>query len=88
MGIEMGWELNGEAEIDERGRIVIPSDIRDKLKLRPEQKLKIETSNREMILRPVLDSDEFIKEMKGCVSGSKIKPAELKEIWGVRHTHH
>ena len=84
----MGWELNRETEIDERGRIVIPSDIRDKLKLRPEQKLRIETNDREMILRPVLDSEEFISEMKGCVSGSKVKPAELKEIWGVKHTHH
>lgn len=84
----MGWVMQRETEIDERGRIVIPSDLREELKLRPEQKLKIEARGKEIVLRPVLDSEEFIKEMKGCVSGSKIKPEDLKEIWGVNHVHH
>ncbi|MFI5421159.1 MAG: AbrB/MazE/SpoVT family DNA-binding domain-containing protein [Nitrososphaerales archaeon] len=80
--------MKWDTEIDSRGRIVIPSEIRDELKLRPEQKLSIETRNkRELILRLETNPEEFISEMKGCVSRSKIKPLELKQIWGVGHTH-
>lgn len=84
----MGWVMQGETDIDERGRIVIPRELREKLKLRPAQKLRVEAKDHELILRAVLDPEEFIKEMKGCVSGSKVKPEELKEIWGEKHSHH
>ncbi|HZW57910.1 MAG TPA: AbrB/MazE/SpoVT family DNA-binding domain-containing protein [Nitrososphaerales archaeon] len=81
--------MKRETEMDERGRIVIPSDIRDELKLRPDQKLRIETRDRnEIVLRLEPDLEKFITELKGCVSGSKIKPEKLKEIWGVEHSHH
>jgi bifunctional DNA-binding transcriptional regulator/antitoxin component of YhaV-PrlF toxin-antitoxin module len=36
----MGWEVSGETYVDDRGRVVIPRELRAKLKLRPEQKLK------------------------------------------------
>ena len=80
--------MSGETDIDERGRVVIPRELREKLKLRPAQKLKVEARDHELILRTVLDPEEFIKEMKGCVSRSRAKPEELKEIWGVKHSHH
>ena len=80
--------MSGETDIDERGRVVIPRELREKLKLRPAQKLKVEARDQELILRTVLDPEEFIKEMKGCVSRSRVKPEELKEIWGVKHSHH
>ena len=83
MGITMG-----EAVIDERGRIVIPNEIRSELKLRPEQKLRISKKGRDLLLSPEVSADEFISELRGCVHGSKIKPADLKSIWGVGHTHH
>ncbi len=80
--------MKRETEIDERGRIVIPKEIRNELKLRPERKLTMETrKNRELILRAEPDPEEFISEMKGCVSHSKIKPEELKQVWSVGHTH-
>jgi len=79
--------LKKVTKMDKKGRIVIPDEIRDELMLRPEQKLIVETrSNREIILHKPLDSEEFISEMKGCVSRSKIKPEVLKQIWGVDHT--
>jgi AbrB family looped-hinge helix DNA binding protein len=83
MGIVMG-----EAVIDERGRIVIPNEIRSELKLRPEQKLRISKKGRDLLLSPEVSADEFISELRGCVHGSKIKAADLKNIWGVGHTHH
>ncbi len=78
----------GEATIDERGRIVIPNEIRAELKLRPEQKLRISTKGRELVLSPEVGVDEFIVGLKGCVRGSKIRSEDLKAIWGVVHPHH
>lgn len=81
----------GEAVIDERGRIVIPNEIRAELKLRPEQKLRISTKGKELILSPEVGVDEFISQLRGCVrsGGPKpIKPEDLKTIWGASHTHH
>jgi AbrB family looped-hinge helix DNA binding protein len=82
MGIKMG-----EAVIDERGRIVIPNEIREELKLRPEQKLRISTKGRDLVLSPEVGAEEFISQLKGCVRGSKVKPEDLKAIWGVGHAH-
>jgi AbrB family looped-hinge helix DNA binding protein len=80
--------LTWKTEIDEKGRIVIPNEVRDELKLRTEQKLTIEIrSSRELVLRKEPDSEEFTSEMKGCVSHSKIKPEELRQIWDVGHAH-
>jgi AbrB family looped-hinge helix DNA binding protein len=79
-------ELKKKTKIDKKGRIVIPDEIRDELMLRPKQKLIVESrGSREIILRVKPDSEEFISEMKGCISRSKIKPEELKQIWGVDH---
>ena len=78
----------GEAVIDERGRIVIPNEIRAELKLRPDQRLRISTKGRELLLSPEASMDEFISGLKGCVHGSKIKAEDLKAIWGVEHPHH
>ena len=80
--------LMGEAVIDERGRIVIPNEIRAELKLRPDQRLKISTKGKELLLSPEASVDEFVSGLKGCVHGSKIKPEDLKMIWGVEHPHH
>ena len=78
----------GEAVIDERGRIVIPNEVRAELSLRPEQKLRVSTRGRELILSPAIGTDEFISHLKGCVRGSKVKPEDLKDVWGVGHPHH
>ena len=74
--------------IDERGRIVIPNEIRAELKLRPDQKLRVTTKGKELVLSPEVGADEFISQLKGCVHGSRVKPEDLKDIWGVGHPHH
>ena len=78
----------GEAKIDERGRIVIPNELREELNLRPEQRLKITTKGNELVLSPEVGADEFIARLKGCVRGSTIRPEDLKTIWGVSHDSH
>jgi AbrB family looped-hinge helix DNA binding protein len=78
----------GEATIDERGRILIPNQVREELGLRPDQRLRISTKGEELVLSPEVGLEEFISGLRGCVHGSKIKPEDLKAIWGVDHPHH
>jgi len=78
----------GTANIDERGRVVIPKELRQKIGLKPDQKVVIEARGEEIILKPAANVGKFAKELKGCVRGSKLKPSELKEIWGSIHAHH
>ena len=78
----------GELLIDERGRVVIPKEIREKLDLKPNQRLIIQLREREIVLKPTVNTKQFIRELKGCVHGSRIKPSELKEIWGAKRAHH
>jgi AbrB family looped-hinge helix DNA binding protein len=77
----------GEATIDERGRIVIPNEIRTQLNLRQDQKLKVKARGRELIISPAVDPEEFIAHLKGCVTKSKVNVEDLKQIWGVEHSH-
>ena len=77
----------GEAVIDARGRIVIPNEVRTRLRLRPEQKLRVSARGQEIILTPEVDTEAFVSRLKGCVKKSKVKPGELKSIWGVDHPH-
>ena len=77
----------GEAVIDDRGRIVIPNEVREELGLRPEQRLKVMPKGRGLLLTPEIGVEEFIAELKGCVHGSKVKPEDLKLIWGESHAH-
>lgn len=83
VGIEMG-----EIVIDDRGRVVIPKGIRERLDLKPNQRLRVWLREREIILKPTVDTEQFIAELKGCVHGSRIKPSELKDIWGAKRAHH
>ena len=71
---------------------MIPSEVRKKLKLKPQQKLLIETTDNRMVLRPEIRVEEFIAKLKGCISSSssakKVKAEELKQMWSVEHSHH
>jgi bifunctional DNA-binding transcriptional regulator/antitoxin component of YhaV-PrlF toxin-antitoxin module len=63
VGIQLGWELKWEAELDERNGILIPSEIREGLKLRQDQKFKIETRGRPKVPTQYLErSPEEEKE--------------------------
>ena len=77
----------GEAVIDDRGRIVIPNEVREELNLRPEQRLKVVPKGRDLVLTPEIGAEEFIGQLKGCVHGSKVRPEDLKNIWGEAHAH-
>ena len=80
--------IMGTTSVDERGRIIIPKEIRMKLDLRPDRKLTVELRGDEIVVRPVLRVDDVARSLKGCVRGSRVRPDELKNIWGIEHVHH
>ena len=77
MGILMGKEI----EIEERGRVLIPKELRQELNLKPGQKLIVERRGKEIVMKPPINKDKFISELRGCVKKSRIKPMEVKKIW-------
>jgi len=83
MGLGMGLTT-----LDERGRVVIPKEMRERLGLKADQRLLVEVRAGEVVLRPALGVEAFIAELRGCVRGARTRPSELKEIWGVAHAHH
>lgn len=73
--------MNGTTKMEKRGRVTIPIEIREKLHLRAGQRFLVKEKDGEIVLQPMIDKEEFRKELKGCVKGSKIKPLEVKKIW-------
>lgn len=83
----MGFQLGSKTSIDDRGRVTIPREIRRKLDLKKDQNLTVELRNKEIVLKPALQMEEFMSQLRGCVKGSRLNPTELKEIWGITHAH-
>ncbi len=71
----------GRAKIEDRGRVLIPKEIRDKAGFRQGEEVEIEVENGKVIIKPLTDLEKFSKELKGCVSKSRIHPLEVKKIW-------
>ncbi len=74
------WFKMAEVTVEERGRVIIPKDMRDKLGIRGGEKLKVEERNGEVVMKPV-SSGESLKDLKGVVKKSSLDPMEAKEIW-------
>jgi len=69
-----------EVSVDDRGRILVPKDLRDKLGIRGGERLSVDERDGEVVLRPV-ESKESLKELKGVVEDSEVSPDEVKDIW-------
>ena len=84
MGKYVGMvDLMGTVEIDERGRITIPKEERERLGLKPGEKLIIIERDGELIIRKAITPDDLIKNLKGCIKKEEgqLNPLELKDIW-------
>lgn len=73
--------------MDERGRITIPKEERERLGLKPGEKLKVIERDGELIIRKIISPDIFIKELKGCIKNEEgqIDPLDIKKIWVEKH---
>ena len=77
--------LMGKLELDDRGRITIPANIREKMALKSGDKLTLKLdSDKAIILRKTPSLEELEKELIGCItipSSEKITVESIKSIW-------
>ncbi|MEM3426495.1 MAG: AbrB/MazE/SpoVT family DNA-binding domain-containing protein [Thermoproteota archaeon] len=72
-----------EVDVDDKGRVLIPKEARDKVGLKAGGKARMKVENERIIIMPPISPEEFIREMEGCIKEGtpKISPVKLKEIW-------
>ena len=74
----------GVIVIDERERITIPKEDREKAGLKEGDKLKIIVEKGKIVFKKVINIQAFIKELEGCIeTPGDINPQDLKKIWGL-----
>ncbi len=71
----------GTIKVEDRGRIIIPKEIRDKLGLKPGSELEIILEEGKIKILPKMLLSEISSELKGCIKESKIDPLKVKTIW-------
>jgi AbrB family looped-hinge helix DNA binding protein len=85
VGIIMGMGNDmGKIEIDERGRLTLPSKVRKKLGIKTGDKLTITTSSDKIILYKKPSKEIIFKELVGCIkipSEETPTPESIKKIW-------
>ncbi|MBD3408226.1 MAG: AbrB/MazE/SpoVT family DNA-binding domain-containing protein [Candidatus Lokiarchaeota archaeon] len=85
VGVIMGMGINmGNGQLDDRGRITLPKEIRDKAGLKSGDKVHISAVDNKIVIEKVVTVEVFIEELKGCIKvPGDIDPLKLKEIWGM-----
>jgi AbrB family looped-hinge helix DNA binding protein len=72
-----------EVVVDDRGRILIPKKLREKLGLRPGYTARIEIKDEKLVISPPISPEEFFAQVEGCIveGNPTMDPLKLKEIW-------
>ena len=83
VGIEVGvGNEMGTDEIDERGRVTIPKELREKMGLKPKARVRITAGKNGVKIEKAIELKEFMTELRGCITvKGEIDPLRLKEIW-------
>ena len=71
-------------EVDDRGRITIPKEERERLGIKPGSKVQLRREERGLVIEKSTTQKELIKELKGCIkvpTEEKITPESIKTIW-------
>ena len=85
-GVYMGMGNHmGKVEIDDRGRLTLPSKIREKLFIKSGDKLSIKVNkDNSILLRKSPTKDQIFKHLVGCITTpaeEKVTPEMIKSIW-------
>ena len=77
-----------EIIIDEKGRILIPKQVREKVGLQIKGKARMKVEKEKIVILPPISPQEFIQKMEGCIREGKpaINPLDLKKIWEPKAT--
>ncbi|MDH5792588.1 MAG: AbrB/MazE/SpoVT family DNA-binding domain-containing protein [Candidatus Bathyarchaeota archaeon] len=77
------WEESLEVTVDDRGRVLIPKEIRERLGLNPGTEARIEVEDDRLIITPPVTPESFIRRMEGRITEGEptIDPLRLKKIW-------
>lgn len=75
----------GKVEVDDRGRLTLPSKIREKLLIRPGDKLTIKVNSDNSIhIKKSPSKNEIFEKLVGCIATpieEKLTPELIKSIW-------
>ena len=86
MGDYMGMgEYMGKIEIDDRGRLTLPSKIREKLLIKSGDKLSIKVNvDNSITIKKNPTKEQIFKDLVGCITTpleEKVTPEMIKSIW-------
>lgn len=72
-----------EVRVDDKGRVLIPKEVRDKVGLKAGGKARLKVENEKIVIMPPISPEEFIEEMEGCIREGTpaVDPLKLKKIW-------
>jgi bifunctional DNA-binding transcriptional regulator/antitoxin component of YhaV-PrlF toxin-antitoxin module len=66
-------------ELETSGR----SEYHRKAGLKEGDEVEVWLEDEKVIIKPLIDKEKFMNELKGCLETSKIKPLEVKKLWKV-----
>jgi len=72
-----------EVSVDDKGRVLIPKEVRDRVGLKAGGRARLKVENERIIIMPPTSPEKFIEEMEGCIREGTptIDPLKLKKIW-------
>jgi AbrB family looped-hinge helix DNA binding protein len=80
--VGVGLYVGESGEIDQRGRVTIPKDIRERAGFRTGDRVRLSAEKDTVTIERVVSLETFIAELRGCITvESDLNPLRLKEIW-------
>lgn len=76
-------------KVDDRGRVLIPQELRTRSGIEPGQDVRVEIDDEgNLVIQPVLSTDEFLEETTGAINkdtrreeAEPIDPLGFKQMW-------
>lgn len=80
--------MSADRRVDEKGRVTIPQDIRERLGLDPGEEVTVAAAGGQVVIRPKVSRDAAVETLRGCVDADtraadaeRPTPAALKADW-------
>ena len=80
--------MSADRRIDEKGRITLPKELRDRLGLDPGEEVVVELEDGSIRVRPHIAREGARNQLRGCINEDtrkrpveRIDPTDLKRVW-------